>query len=69
MKEKRICPECQKEYSELPALSRKDGKTEICSDCGTMEGLDVARTMIAPDMDDDRWMEYKKKVISLMKGG
>ena len=34
-----ICPICQKETNEFPALSRKDNKTEICSDCGTNEAL------------------------------
>lgn len=35
-----ICPICQKETTEFPALSRKDNKTEICSDCGTNEALE-----------------------------
>ena len=34
MEEKRICPECGKEYSSRPALSRKDNKTMICPKCG-----------------------------------
>lgn len=34
-----ICPICGKETNEFPALSRKDNKTEICSDCGTGEAL------------------------------
>ena len=37
MEEKRICPECGKEYSSRPALSRKDNKTMICPKCGMME--------------------------------
>ena len=27
-------------YCEPPALSRKDNKTEICPDCGTLEALE-----------------------------
>ena len=35
----RTCPICWKKYSEHPALSRTDGKTLICPDCGTREAL------------------------------
>lgn len=38
---KRICPRCHKEYIGYPALSRKDNNTEICSDCGTRESLEI----------------------------
>ena len=38
---KRICPLCQNEYTGYPAISRKDGCTEICPDCGTRESLEV----------------------------
>lgn len=37
----RICPRCGKAYVGKPALSRADGKTEICPDCGTEEALDA----------------------------
>lgn len=40
------CPICGKEYQEPPAISRKDNKkdnkTEICPDCGTLEALEAA---------------------------
>ena len=36
----RICPICGQIYHEPPALSRADGKTQICPDCGTREALD-----------------------------
>lgn len=35
----KICPRCGKEYEGYPALSRKDNKTKICSQCGTMEAI------------------------------
>lgn len=35
----RICPICGKSYTEYPALSRKDNRTEICPDCGQKEAL------------------------------
>ena len=34
------CPICGKEYEDRPAISRKDNKTEICPDCGTLEALE-----------------------------
>ena len=44
MKEKRvtvrICPKCGKSYTDHPALSRVDGETLICTDCGISEALE-----------------------------
>lgn len=37
-----ICPICGREYSEPPAISRKDNKTPICPICGVREALDAA---------------------------
>ena len=34
-----ICPKCKKEFNGYPAISRRDNKTKICSDCGTREAL------------------------------
>lgn len=36
----KICPRCHKAYRDIPALSRADGQTLICPDCGTREALD-----------------------------
>ena len=36
----RICPICQRQYDEYPALSRKDNRTEICPDCGMVEAFE-----------------------------
>ena len=36
----RTVPICGREYSEHPALSRVDGVTLICPDCGTREALE-----------------------------
>ena len=33
------CPRCGKMTTDYPALSRRDNKTEICSQCGTEEAL------------------------------
>lgn len=35
----RICPKCGQTYTGHPALSREDGHTMICPDCGTREAL------------------------------
>ena len=35
----KVCPLCGKEYSEPPALSRKDNVTLICPSCGVREAL------------------------------
>ena len=36
----RTCPICGREYSGHPALSRVDGLTLICPDCGIREALE-----------------------------
>lgn len=36
----RTCPKCGQSYHEPPALSRVDGRTQICPDCGTREALE-----------------------------
>ena len=33
------CPICKKAIKGFPAISRKDNKTEICSECGQYEAL------------------------------
>ena len=33
------CPRCSQNLSGHPAISRRDNKTEICSDCGTSEAM------------------------------
>ena len=35
------CPKCKKDMGKYPALSRKDNKTEICSECGVKEALEA----------------------------
>ena len=39
-KELKTCPKCKKTYTGYPAISRRDNKTEICSECGTKEALE-----------------------------
>ena len=35
-----ICPKCGQSYKGRPALSRENGKTLICPDCGVREALE-----------------------------
>ncbi len=35
----KTCPNCQRKYTDHPAISRIDNKTEICPDCGTKEAM------------------------------
>ena len=36
----KICPRCNKAIIGYSAISREDNKTEICSNCGTLESLE-----------------------------
>ena len=38
-KRERICPVCGRSYTDPPALSRRDNKTDICPECGMREAL------------------------------
>lgn len=37
----RICPKCGERYTDRPAISRADNKTEICPDCGQREAIEA----------------------------
>jgi len=40
MQDEKQCPICLNFYTGFPALSRKDNKTDICSDCGLVEAME-----------------------------
>ncbi len=40
MKQEMKCPICGKVFTDPPAISRKDNKTQICPTCGTNEALE-----------------------------
>ena len=76
MTESKFCPRCDYELSGHPAISRRDNKTEICSDCGTSEAMnDFSDFYSIPmeerinelvfqkiiDADFDKWKEAKLK--------
>ena len=57
-----ICPICKKEFNNPPALSRKDNKTKICSECGIVEAINC----FEPDKKKaqkliDSILEYEKR--------
>lgn len=37
----KICPRCKNYIQGYPAISRVDNRTEICSNCGTLEALEM----------------------------
>ena len=39
-RKKRVCPKCGQAYHGRPAVSRADGRTQLCPDCGTREALE-----------------------------
>lgn len=39
--EVRCCPKCGKNFTDYPAISRDDNKTEICPECGVYEAIVV----------------------------
>lgn len=60
----KVCPICGKEYTEVPALSRKDNKTEICPSCGLKEGLEAyLNTHFTGDKENDpKYCIFEKRI-------
>jgi len=58
-----ICPKCGKAYSGRPALSRVDGKTNICPDCGILEALQTL------GINETEQQEILNTIHNTMKGG
>lgn len=51
MENKKKCPKCNQYYSGYPAISRKDNKTEICSECGMKEAFEVFKKYYSKGSD------------------
>ena len=73
----KVCPRCDEPYRGYPALSRRDNKTDICSDCGNAEAMnDYAPIFYEDDkelliekrfhkrigVDFSIWIEWKKSI-------
>lgn len=41
----KICPKCNGPLGDRPALSRRDNKTDICSECGYKEAMEDAEKL------------------------
>lgn len=59
------CPKCGNEMGKYPALSRVDNKTEICSDCGVKEALEI----FLKSNRDQQLKEDLETIIDLTKCG
>jgi|OM-RGC.v1.029712485 transcription elongation factor Elf1 len=51
-----ICPKCNKETNDYPALSRVDNKTKICTNCGTMEAIEAYKNHLK---DNDESLTFE----------
>ena len=61
-----ICPRCGEKYWAYSAISRRDNKTKICSNCGTIEALfdfRVHRGKVSKDeiKKEKGWLRRMKK--------
>lgn len=67
MKEPKICPMCGREYSDYPALSRKDNETLICPECGQREALESIG--VIDRNEQDHIIGLSRSVMDEMKKG
>jgi predicted RNA-binding Zn-ribbon protein involved in translation (DUF1610 family) len=73
----KICPRCDEPYRGHPARSRRDNKTDICSDCGNAEAMNDYVPLFYEDdhelliekrfheklgIDFSVWVEWKKSI-------
>ena len=65
MKQLMKCQICGKMFSDPPALSRKDNKTQICPDCGTFEALEAYYNATGRSKED---LEKAKETVREMIG-
>ena len=72
-----ICPRCEKPSKEQAVFSRRDNKTDICSDCGNAEAMNDYVPLFSEDdhellvekrfheklgIDFSVWVEWKKSI-------
>lgn len=65
--EVRHCQRCGNAYTEEPALSREDGKTAICPDCGTKEAIAAFENSIIPKKWEAEKTLDRNTVLEILK--
>ena len=58
----RICPVCNKEYDDYPALSRKDNETEICPECGVVEALEDFASFVRENKKEKKQKNVSERI-------
>ena len=59
----RICPVCGNEYTDYPAISRRDNITEICPKCGQKEALDdYINARLVNKEQDNKFCIFEKRI-------
>ena len=53
------CPRCNFEVNDYPAISRRDNKTNICSNCGRGEAMFDFKINLMKK-DESRWLKKIK---------
>lgn len=56
----KVCPVCRQQYNAVPALSRKDNKTEICPICATQEAMDDAGGLLSKELQEEVLQAVRK---------
>ena len=69
-----VCPICNREYGEPPALSRRDNKTPICPECGVREAIAIAGAAVGANEkkikgESDRIIEIMRQRAGGVKHG
>ena len=57
-----VCPNCGEDYDGHPAISRKDNKTKICSNCGISEAF-----IAFMDSQNPKNNDFGEKIITFLE--
>lgn len=53
VKDEKVCPICHNLITSYPAISRKDDKTEICSECGVKEAITAFENHLKEESEEN----------------
>ena len=56
----RMCPICRGVYTEHPAISRRDNRTEICPMCGIGEALEAMADFLISGRKEEHTLKVSK---------